>query len=288
MFRPFSTKETTVADRYSLRSYIHVNLTHELSLSLTNELSFTSALWLSKTEVAPPMSMLFQLIRMVPETIKKLQGGGNFRRMLTFPKERQNFCQKVWTKAENLKKRRHTHRNRQQSISNAKNWKREFFDEHKKCRDTACRNKNHRKCMNFAREYLARREKKVTLQDCTFPVTLTNPFHDLIRHQRRRKRKQLKKTSKCWKLTRQNDINRCLKRNRKQCKLKLRGKKNWQNDSKIIGECRSRQKIEKCMVEHRKFLRKHRKSKKWDRRKSRQICKRRQKHQRQRRLMKRP
>ena len=55
--------QVTIADRYSLRSSLHFNQSHVLTLfHSTGIRDHWHAHWLSQEEVAPPTGMLFELI----------------------------------------------------------------------------------------------------------------------------------------------------------------------------------------------------------------------------------
>ena len=83
---------------------------------------------------------------------------------------------------------------------------------------------------------------------------------------------------KCWKLTNTTDISRCLKSNRKRCKIQLRNKKpNW-TKKKVAKKCQKKMKIEKCMAVRHQLSKRSKRNKKWNRKRARRLCKQKNSH----------
>ena len=174
----------------------------------------------------------------------------------------------MWKRAENLKNRRHTHK------KGNGNWESTYRKEHNLCSNSECRNEIRRKCLAKRQKVLEPKSFKLT--DCLFPINMANIFQEQPPNpwpQRPRK-----KSTKCWNLPNTKEIFQCLKSRRKSCKIQLKVKKpNW-TMRKVAKKCHKKFKIEKCMAERRQLFKRLRRKKKWNRKRARQICQKRNSH----------
>ena len=223
-----------------MRSASHANQTHVLTLAQTDHV--WRAFWLKISEVEPPKSMLFEFINIHSDRLNNAQLHSGSK------KERFSYCKKVWQVAENLKNRRHTHNN----------WEDEFLQEHKNCPDTKCREQIRQKCLWQGRNILGNR---LLLTHCIFPVKMSNFLNF----------SQKRPTNK-WRKCRSK---KCLKRKRKQCEIKLSGRKPHWTPLKVSQKCQFVYRIESCIMRRLGRHRSNSKRRFWSQKKQRSICKKR-------------
>ena len=117
--------QATIGDLYTLRSSLNFNTSHVLTLLHSSGIKdHWHAHWLSQTEVAPPTTMLFQLIDKSADQVQNMSTSSvetlfhhnsaiNAKNSQSHTSsQRHKFCKKVWERAENLKNRRHTQKHK--------------------------------------------------------------------------------------------------------------------------------------------------------------------------------
>lgn len=230
----------TIASRYSIRSAIHSNKTHILTLSQQgqgSQLTSWSAQWLLKAEIQPPISMQIELRSVSADEARKIVSNTKS----IFAKSRYAFCKNVWEKFENAKERRDT-----------QSWIGEFKLAHQQCQnDKDCMWQVRSKCIEKGQQILG---SLPLLTYCNFPVSSTSNLSFFTSRKTRKRR--LCQTKKC------------LKRKRKMCKNRLKLNK-LLNQSQIQEHCRKSFKLQRCM------MRKSQKRKHWTRKQLKNFCKRR-------------
>lgn len=267
--------QATIGDLYTLRSSLNFNQSHVLTLLHSSGIKdHWHAHWLSQIEVAPPTTMLFQLIDKSADQVQNMTGSVEtlFHHNSAIAKnsqhsssKRHKFCKKVWERAENLKNRRHTHKHKEIGKSD---WESNYRKEHDLCFTAECRAEIRRKCLEKGQKVLGPRGIKLT--DCLFPIKMANIF------QRPPKKPLTSFTKKkCWNLPLNDmkNMSQCLVSNLKTCKFQMRAKKpNWKK-RKVAKKCQKRAKVEKCMVVRRQISKRFKSFRRWNRKRARHICK---------------
>ena len=265
--------QATIGDLYTLRSSLNFNQSHVLTLLHSSGIKdHWHAHWLSQIEVAPPTTMLFQLIDKSADQVQNMTGSVEtlFHHNSAIAKnsqhtssKRHKFCKKVWERAENLKNRRHTHKHKEIGKSD---WESNYRKEHDLCFTAECRAEIRRKCLEKGQKVLGPRGIKLT--DCLFPIKMANIFQ-------RPPKKPLTTKKKCWNLPLNDmkNMSQCLVSNLKTCKFQMRAKKpNWKK-RKVAKKCQKRAKVEKCMVVRRQISKRFKSFRRWNRKRARHICK---------------
>ena len=183
--------QATIGDLYTLRSSLHFNQSHVLTLLHSSGIrDHWHANWLIQTEVAPPTSMLFQMIDKSSNEVKKfVKMTGSLlhhKKSAKFetrnPREiskRDEFCKKVWEMAENLKNRRHAHNpGCNHNKLKQSNWESTYRKEHDLCFTAECRGEIRRKCLEKGQKVLG--PKGIKLTDCLFPIKMANIFQHRV------------------------------------------------------------------------------------------------------------
>ena len=142
--------------------------------------------------------------------------------------KRGEFCKKIWTAAKLQKNRRHTH-----------HWEDKFKKAHNQCKTAKCRSQIFDKCIKFSAQF----SRFQNVKNCIFPIKMKNIFGA--------KRRICKDKI-------------CLKKKRKQCKIRL--KKDGISQEEVKKICRKNYKMQRCMMK-KKLRRKN-----WNWRKIRKTC----------------